>query len=296
MSVIYKSLKQVRKEDRERKKRPRPVSPEAVAPSYQRILKRFAGYVVLIGIFLWVTMFWLQAEVRRIVAVTAEQVEATTTIRRAQDDPVQQAVAEQAVVVSEVRPIERMAPVAERRPAPLPQTRTVVSSPGTAPGTVSGSAGQAVRTAPSPARTPARIPAPLPRQTVELDGPSQELERYFSAQALRNNEILTLERSIVQQHLPTAVVAQEMEQRLGPQSMYSLRRGGYEALTEGNYPLAEDFYRQALSRNPRDKDTRMNLVLALIGQDKRQEARQVYDRLVGEYPMDEQVTALGRGI
>jgi tetratricopeptide (TPR) repeat protein len=290
MSVIYKSLKQVRKEERERKKRPRPVSPEAVAPSYQRILKRFAGYVVLIGIFLWVTMFWLQAEVRRIVAVTAEQVEATATIRRAQEDPVQQAVAEQAVVVSDVRPIERMAPVAERRPAPLPQTRTVVSSPGGAPTGSAPAPGQIAQPA------PARTPAPLPRQTVELDGPSQELERYFSAQALRNNELLTLERSVEQQQIPTAVAALELEQRLGPQSMYTLRRGGYEALTEGNFALAEDFFRQALARNPRDKDTRMNLVLTLIAQDKRQEARQMFDRLAGDYPMDEQVVALGRGL
>jgi Flp pilus assembly protein TadD len=105
-----------------------------------------------------------------------------------------------------------------------------------------------------------------------------------------------LERSVEQQQIPTAVAALELEQRLGPQSMYTLRRGGYEALTEGNFALAEDFFRQALARNPRDKDTRMNLVLTLIAQDKRQEARQMFDRLAGDYPMDEQVVALGRGL
>ncbi len=270
MSMIYKSLKQVRKEERERKRRPRPVSPEAVAPSYRRVLKRFAGYIILVVVFLWVTMFWLQSEVRRIVAVTAEQVEATTVVRRAaQEQPAQEAIVEQAVVVSEVRPIERMTPIVERRPAPPP------------PPVVQG---------------PARTPAPAPRETAELASPNLELERHFSAQALRNNELLTLQRQASLEQKAPMEAAREVEQRLGPQSMYGLRLSGYEALKEGDFALAEDSFREALSRNPRDKSTRMNLVLALIGQDKLQEARQVYDRLAGEYPLDEQVAALGKGI
>lgn len=270
MSMIYKSLKQVRKEERERKRRPRPVSPEAVAPSYQRVLKRFAGYIVLVAVFLWVTMFWLQAEVRRIVAVTAEQVEATTVVRRAaQEQPVQEAVVEQAVVVSEVRPIERMTPIVERRPAPPP---------------------------PPPVQGPARVSAPAPREPVELVTPTMELERHFSAQALRNNELLTLQRQAALEQQAPIESARAVEQRLGPQSMYGLRLGGYEALKDGDFARAEEYFRQALARNPRDKSTRMNLVLALIGQDKRQEARQMYDRLAGDYPLDEQVAALGRGL
>lgn len=274
MSVIYKSLKQVRKEEQERKRRPRPISPEAVAPSYQRVLKRFAGYIILAVVFLWVTMFWLQSEVRRIVAVTAEQVEATTVVRRAaQEQPAQEAqgaIVEQAVVVSEVRPIQRMTPIVERRPAPPPP--------------------------PAPATGPARIPAPAPREPVELVSPNLELERHFSAQALRNNELLSLEQSAALRNQPPAELAMEMQHRLGAQSMYGLRLGGYEALKAGEFALAEDYFRQSLERNPRDKATRMNLVLALLGQEKRQEARHIHDRLAGDFPMDEQVAKLGQGL
>jgi hypothetical protein len=210
MSMIYKSLKQVRKEELERKRRPRPISPEAVAPGYQQVLKRFAGYIILVAVFIWVTMFWLQAEVRRIVALTAAQVEeAAVEVRRAaQEQPAPEAmVPEQTVVVSEVRPLERMTPSVERRPAP-----------------------------PLPVAVPARIPAPISQEPVELASPNLELERHFSAQALRNNELLTIERQAAQFQGQPELAAQEIKQRLGPQSMYALRLSAYRALKAHLYP------------------------------------------------------------
>jgi tetratricopeptide (TPR) repeat protein len=286
MSIIYKSLKQVQNKKLERRCRARPASPQAIAPSYQRVLKRFAGQIVLVVVFIGVTIFWLQAEVQRITALTAKQVETSAEalgpeilgpeIRwavQAQPRPEglgseaseQQQAQHQTVVVSAVRPMEQMTPSVELGPAPgLPLLL---------------------------AADPAKTLAPPPK---ELASPKLELERHFSAQALRNHELLTLQRAAQFQGQPE-LVAQEIKQRLGPQSMFTLRLSGYEALKEGDFARAEDFLRQALARNPRDKTTRMNLVLALLGQDKYLEAKQVYERLVQEYPMDEQVARLGQG-
>ncbi|PTN31933.1 hypothetical protein C6366_17285 [Desulfonatronum sp. SC1] len=295
--MIYKSLKQAGNQGQERKSKARFFNPAGADLNQRRVIKRFALYALIVVIFLWGAVYLLQTEMQRIAGMINERVVVDTVFHEDRyTDPYQQSWGETTydddeehdsrhldedvrqqpeVVISEVRPVPRIIPMTGPRSGP-PRTTSSPPLP-------------EVRAAPTaPVSTPpVQEPNSLGQATLD-----QELQSHFLAQTHRNNELLALERQTVHLEQSTLELADAMEQRLGPQSMHALRLRGYDALKAGDFDRAETIFRESLARNPRDKTTRMNLVLALMGQDKQREARQIHDDLARAFPLDEDVTRL----
>ncbi|WP_457571677.1 tetratricopeptide repeat protein [Desulfovulcanus sp.] len=261
MSLIYKSLQQLRKEEETKKRRRKIQAPEAVAPGMRKVIQKFLLYVSSIVLFIFITMFWLRSEIRQIIALTAQQVKTSGTVQTISesDKPKKEQKAKPVVMVSNV----------------LPEVKQVVHN-----------------------TLPQLKKKKKTKKVEELKKPTIALEKHFTRQANKNQALLE-----VQSKLITEVSAGRVEKvkkeltvitkKLGEKSFYRLKWEGYLALKEKNYAEAEALYRKALAKNPMDKEARINLTLALLGQKKRTEAEKIYKQLKSEFPMDEVVAKLG---
>ena len=141
---------------------------------------------------------------------------------------------------------------------------------------------------------PAVPPADLPRPPKDPDKAQAE---FFQAQARRNQRVLELERrlSVNWRWEDLSAFRQDLNalrQILGPGSELAAKWEGIEALAEKNFGLAETLFSRNLAKNPTDVSGRMNLLMALIGQEKKPEARQEYARLERMAPLDPRLKGL----
>lgn len=143
-----------------------------------------------------------------------------------------------------------------------------------------------------------------PTQEVARTQRSEEeekaaLQTHFVSQVRRNQDIRTMERRITQTlalgHLGEA--REMLDQYIGlvgEDSLAALKWRGYMALLDEQYAESEDFYRKALTRNPRDTESRYNLVVALLKQDKRGDAEVYFRALADKEPGSARVRNLER--
>jgi tetratricopeptide (TPR) repeat protein len=265
MSVIYRSLQQLRQEEMERVQRP---TPQAVAPRMSKLVLRALLYVGVFVLLVAVGLFLVNREVAQIPVPPPEETfqEGQAVEQQASAEPVESILEDEAEEQAQPRSLvqeERsMAPE-----APLVRQRMRRAEPDSEP--------------------------------VDLTKPSMTLERHFAERARQNEALLSLERKMVQS-LEAGRMQQSkellgsMEQKLqAPRSATKFKWEGYMALKQKDFARAEELYRKALSIKPSDFVSRINLVYALSGQGKYDEARKIYRSLADDYPMDDRVLALG---
>jgi len=261
MSLIYKSLRQLKKEEETKRRRRKVKAPEAVAPGMKKIVLKFLLYISSVILFVFITMFWLRSEIRQIVALTAKEIRGGKVEAVSAEKPKKQTVETKKVLANKLPEIKKV----EARELPPLQKKKVRKS----------------------------------RKIAELKGPTLALERHFSRVAKTNQVVLELQSRLVTNVSSGKIdeVKKEIQiisRKLGKKSFYTLKWQGYLALKENNYNKAEALYRQALAINPLDKEARINLALALLGQGKKKEAEKIYKQLRSEYPEDEVVARLGK--
>jgi len=272
MSVIYRSLQQLKQQEADRGSR---TTPQAVAPRMSKLFIRALAFLGVFVILVSAGLFFINQEVQQVVVPEAPD----TFRQREGEDGVVRGEAVQKIVEADA---EEQAQ-AERRLVEEQQSLQM--------------------TAPPILAERLRVPTPVQRpEPVDLTKPSKALESHFAQRARVNENVLSLERRL-SQSVEVGNVEQSrqllatMSERLdSAQSATKVRWEGYLALKEKRYAEAEDKFRQALSIKPRDYVSSINLIYALIGQGEMQEARRLYRDLVDRHPMNEKVLALGSAL
>lgn len=257
MSVIYKSLQQLQEKERVRTS---VTTPQAVAPRMRQILVRGA---VIIGIFLLLVgsgVYFIKTQVQTVGTPPLP---------------------------------DTVAGPAKAAPAPQPAPAVAEEAPREAPKLVT----------PEPLLTQRlHRDAPQRQEPLDLRKPTKALETHFATQARKNEELLALEKKLVQTTnqgdiTQSREILSTMTSQLGKQeSATKFKWDGYLALKEKRYPDAENSYRRALALKPSDFTSNLNLLYALMGQGKTEEAVSIYRRLVDRYPMDQRVLAVGSAL
>ena len=260
MSVIYRSLQQLKEKEQERAATA--THPQAVAPRMGKLLGRFALYVLVVVVLVGSGVYFISQKVAEV-----DIPDAPTTLRTTGASG--QA---QAVEVTEETP----EPVQPAQLAPQVITEPIVKQ-------------RLIRKIGDIAQGP----------KVDLTKPTKALEDHFAKQARKNESVISLERKLVQASKTgdlseSREILTSMTGKLGTQeSATKFKWDGYLALKEKRYADAENFYRRALSVKPGDFISQVNLVYSLIGQSKNQDAVIIYRRLIDRYPMDARVKKLG---
>lgn len=270
MSVIYRSLQQLKKD--EAAKTPRS-TPQAVAPRTSKLVLRAGLFILILVVLVGSGTFLIQQEVQQI------PIPAEPDMPRARSQSVQgrqQAVDK--IMEGDI----------------AAQDETVTQ--------------QAQLT---PAQAPA--PAPIVRQRlyrdverkdrkIDLSKPTKALETHFAQKARKNENVLALERKLVQASktgdlTQSKELLSNMAVEIGKkESASKYKWEGYLALQEKRYADAENFFRRAVSIRSTDYVSNINLVYALLGQGKREGAVGIYRQLIERYPMNERVQALGKAL
>ncbi len=200
------------------------------------------------------------------------------------------------------------------RPAPVPQPAAPLTA-ATADETTENVTMKPEPTSPAPPTptVPETAPAPaIAKQTPAADHPREPapardsrkaqdkdpLESHFSKLAQRNQEIMYLENS-----LATAMRSEDISGArdyldslmdiAGENSPAVLKWEGFLALKENRPAEAEDWFRRALSRAPNDVESKYNLIVALMLQHKSSEAQAGYREMAGQHPSDPRIQRLG---
>ncbi|MFK4766140.1 tetratricopeptide repeat protein [Desulfobaculum sp. SPO524] len=263
MSVIYRSLQQLKKEEAARETRQ---TPQAVAPRMSKLIIRAVIYIGILVLLVGSGVFFIKREVEQI------ELPLPPDVPRAQNASVQERApgdgAESDLTADLALPRRQEAPVNQE---PIVKQRLY-------------------------------RPTVEERQqdVVDLTKPTKALEVHFAKRARTNEEVLSLQRKLVQtSETGDLSKSKELLDRMTTQigrkeSATKYKWEGYLALKEKRYADAENFYRRALSLRPSDFVSNLNLAYALLGEDKRGEALSIYRRLVDRYPMNEKVLQLGR--
>lgn len=258
MSVIYKSLQQLQEKERAR---PAATTPQAVAPRMRQVIVRG---VVIIGIFLLLVgsgVYFIKTQIQTIEAPPPSDTKVGLGKAKATPQPAPEMVEEQ-------------------KPKEAPKLVT-----------------------PEPLLTQ-RLHREVPerQEPVDLTKPTKALEAHFATQARKNEGVLSLEKKLVQATNQGDITASReilnnMSSQLGKQeSATKFKWDGYLALKEKRYQDAENYFRRALSLKPSDFTSNLNLIYALMGQGKTEEAVVIYRKLLDRYPMNEKVLAVGSAL
>jgi len=265
MSVIYRSLQQLKREEAERSSRQ---APQAVAPRMSKLFLRGLLFLLVFVVLAGSGLYFVQREVQQLALPD------DPAIRAAEQ---RQAVAEKIVEETPAAPAApAQAEVAQLAPAPVQ--------------------------APLVQQRLYREPEAEKPAAVDLSRPSRALEQHFAQRAKKNESVLALERTLVQASRrgdagQSRDILDSMSREIGKQdSATAYKWEGYLALKEKRYADAENFFRRAVALRASDYVSNINLVYSLLGQDKRDEAVVIYRRLIDRYPTNDRVVSLGKAL
>ena len=264
MSLIYRSLQQLKKEEAERGTR---TTPQAVAPRTSKLLARAGVIVLAFVVIVAAGVYFVQQEVQQI---PLPQKPDTAMQASANAKPVDQVAEGQAAVQAQPEDAQQ-AQLVTVRETPLVRQRLF------------------------------REVQPQERK-IDLSKPTKALETHFAKKARKNENVLALERKLVQASktgnlTQSKELLDSMSVQIGKkESAAKYKWEGYLALKEKRYQDAENFFRRAVGIRPTDYVSNINLVYSLLGQGKRTEAVAIYRRLIERYPMNERVLKLGRAL
>ena len=267
MSVIYRSLQQLKEKESQRASR---TTPQAVAPRMSKLVVRAGIFLVIFFVLVFSGVYFVRQEVQQITIPPA----ADTMARDRASTLSGRGEAIEKIMEGDIAAAESPA-TAQMPPQERPIIRKRLSRP------------EALK---------------KPRKPVDLTKPTKALETHFAKQARKNEAVLSLERRLLQSSSSDDL--SQSKNLLGSMSVEIGKRetsiqhkwNGYLALKEKRYADAEDFYRKAISLKPTDYVSNINLVYALMGQDKMTEAVLTYRRLLDRWPMNEKVLKLGKAL
>jgi tetratricopeptide (TPR) repeat protein len=264
MSVIYRSLQQLKREEAERNSRQ---APQAVAPRMSKLFLRGLLFLLVFVVLAGSGLYFVQREVTQLALP---------------EDPVQSAAGERQAVVEKT--VEEAATPAEEKPTEVAQLAPAVTQ------------------APIVQQRLYREPEPEKPKAIDLSKPSRALEQHFAQRAKQNESVLALERTLVQATRrgdggQSREILDSMSREIGKQeSATAYKWEGYLALREKRYAEAEGFFRRAVAIRASDYVSNINLVYALLGQGKRDEAVVIYRKLIDRYPTNDRVVKLGKAL
>ena len=171
---------------------------------------------------------------------------------------------------------------------------------------------EAVNATPAPAPAPVAMPAAMPRLSTpprisppvqtkigieDLAKPTIELEQLFVQRAKRNQRIMELDHQLAtawahDDLIRVGTLLTELRRTAGAQSSLPRKWEGALALRHGNFAQAEAIFSRLIQERRGDIGARINLVQALLGQNKHTQARLEHDRLRAEFPNDAKVREL----
>lgn len=257
MSVIYRSLQQLKEKEQERAATA--THPQAVAPQMGKLLGRFALYVLVVVVLVGSGVYFISQKVAEV-----DIPEAPTRLKT---------TGTQAVEVAEVTP--------EAPPEPVQLAPQVITEP---------IVKQRLIRQVGPRDTGPKIDLTKPTKALE-DHFAKQARKNESVISLERKLIQASKSGDLSE---SRDILTSMTSKLGSQeSSTKYKWDGYLALKEKRYADAENFYRRALSVKPGDMISQVNLVYSLMGQGKNQEAVLIYRKLIDRYPMDTRVLKLG---
>ncbi|NJB67859.1 tetratricopeptide (TPR) repeat protein [Desulfobaculum xiamenense] len=265
MSVIYRSLQQLKKEEAARETRQ---TPQAVAPRMSKLVLRALAYTAVLVLLVGSGLFFIKQEVQQIEIPPPPDLPTAPTAKLQERGAAVEKILEGDISAELARPTRQMdsgiqEPIIKQRLYRPPQEETA-------------------------------------KEAVDLTKPTKALETHFAKRARSNEEVLSLQRKLIQSSetgdLSTSKdLLDKMTTEIGrKESATKYKWEGYLALKEKRYADAENYYRRAVGIRPGDFVSNLNLAYALLGQDKRDEAIGIYRALVERYPMNEKVLQLGR--
>lgn len=263
MSLIYKSLQQLKKEDERKKIKPKLQSPQAVSSGLRTILVRAVAIVIVAGALTWGASAWIRSELKEIMLANARQTTEMVRIETRAPAPESTPETTPEIMINELPDIQEVA---------LTPPRTVTQARVTSKKIL-------------PASGPQK-PQPVKKKSA--------LQNHFANQAKKNQRLLQ-----VSNNLKTAIAKPEgqkylktLNKELGPKNIFNTKWQGYQALKNKDYPKAESLYKKVLQSHSGDRESRINLILALLGQNKKSEARTYFNGYVEEYPTDQNALRL----
>ena len=130
--------------------------------------------------------------------------------------------------------------------------------------------------------------------------PSQEerTEEAYVSKVRRNQRVMELERALrdswqAKDMLSFELSLKTLESLLGPASPLVLKWQGSRAMADKHFAEAEALFRRALAKSPKDTSAKANLILSLLGQNKREMARTELKRALTAHAGDPSLTRLG---
>lgn len=261
MSVIYRSLQQLKKDEAERGSRQ---TPQAVAPRMSKLVLRGLLFLLVFIVLAGSGLYFVRHQVNQLTIPEAP------------------------------------APAAPAQPA-AQQIQEKAEEPDTGPAQTAQLA-PPVDTAPIVQQRLFREPNREQAKPLDLSKPSKALETHFAQRAKKNEKVLALERTLIQSTNrgdlgQSKEILDNMSRELGrKESATKYKWEGYLALKEKRYADAENFFRRAVALRASDYVSNINLVYALLGQGKRDEALVIYRNLIARYPTNDRVLKLGKAL
>ena len=258
MSVIYRSLQQLKEKEQERAATA--THPQAVAPRFGKLLGRFVLYVLVVVLLVGSGIYFISQKVAEVdipeapVNLKGNANKGAATVVEAKEPEPQLPVQLAPQVIAE--------PIVKQR-----LIRKVNATP-----------------------TGPKVDLSKPSKALE-DHFAKQARKNETVISLERKLIQASKSGDLTQ---SREILTSMTGKLGTQeSATKYKWDGYLALKEKRYADAENFYRRSLSVKPGDFVSQINLVYSLMGQQKTQEAVVIYRRLIDRYPMDEKVKKLG---
>ena len=267
MSVIYRSLQQLKEKESQRTSR---TTPQAVAPRMSKLVARAGIFLVIFFVLVFSGVYFVRQEVQQITIPPAPDTMARdrASSLRGRGEAIEK-IMEGDIAAAE-SPARRTVKLAQQE-RPMPRKRL------------------------------SRLePIKKRKKPIDLTKPTKALETHFAKQARKNEVVLSLERKLLQSSSSGDLSQSEnilssMSVQIGKrETSIQYKWKGYLALKEKRYADAEEFYRKAIALKPTDYVSNINLVYALMGQGKMSEAVFTYRKLIDRWPMNEKVLKLGK--
>ncbi len=256
MSLIYKSLQQVSREETRRSGVPMPRhAPGAVGLTKRLVI--FLTILLCVSVAGYGLIWWLHGELDRI-------------------GPQMEVKYQQPEDYLESEPV-----TVNATPAPAPEP--------VAPSTVIPLLS-----------TPPKIAPPVQARVgiEDLARPTLELEQLFTQRAKLNQRIMDLDRQLAlswahEDLTEFEALLAQLRQLAGPQGSLARKWEGALALRKGQFAYAEDIFAGLVHERRGGVSAGINLVQALLGQNKFDQARAEQQRLQRDYPDNAKVRELG---
>ncbi|MDQ7031406.1 MAG: tetratricopeptide repeat protein [Desulfonauticus sp.] len=256
MSLIYKSLQKIKKQELKRNK-----SPVGIMPSPPQVIGKLLWTVLFIVLILGAGLLWTSIQVR----LPQPKISALSEKKSVQKRVSQKSVPN----------LNSKASVTRKENSVIPVTYSGV---------------KVKKLRPKPKKKLNPLQKQYTNAYQELKQHFLKQAKKNQQIALLNQELqksfLENDKKAVKRNL------KKLSQILGKDSFLVQKWKGIIALQDKDYTLAEKYFQKAISQNSKDVNCRINYIYALLGQKKIELARQEAQRLWQDFPDNSKVQDL----